>query len=106
MDVSYSYYYLQLNLQPERLVFQVHVRERRSFRSPYIFIPDLAYVTYSDSTVRVVTQDGRWLYKFKGIRVFQVHNRLEGYMTFMRDGPPGRRFPGEGKLLHDICSHH
>lgn len=75
------------------------LREKRSYRPPHITVPSDAIVTYTDFSVRVAR--GRvWLYKFRNIRVFQVFNRAEGYMTSYRSGPEGRQFPGFGRQIY------
>ena len=59
-----------------------------------VVVPQDATVTYKDSTV-MVGVEGFWIYKFAGVRVFQVHNEVEQHMVFYRTAN-GRDFPGYG----------
>lgn len=55
-------------------------------------------VRYADNTIAVVERKGETLYKFENIKVLQVYNRIEGYLTFLGDSSPrGRSFPGFGE---------
>ena len=74
------------------------IREKRfNFRVPCIKVPTDAAVSYEDSIVRVVRGNVS-LYKFPGIRVFQVFNRAERFLAFYGSAE-GRLFPGFGTLL-------
>ena len=73
------------------------IREKRfNFRVPCIKLSTNTAVSYEDSIVRVVRGNVS-LYKFPGIRVFQVFNRAEGYLAFYGSAG-GRLFPGFGML--------
>ena len=46
----------------------------------------------------IVEHKGRILHRFRGIKRLQVHNRIEGYLNFVRNSSPlGRTFPGYGE---------
>ena len=73
------------------------MRERRSFRAAWIRVKREGVVKYEDN-VLIVEREGRILYKFVNIRVLQVFNRIEGYLTFYSSSTPkGRNFPGYGE---------
>lgn len=57
-------------------------------------------VRYTDNTITVIERkSGEFLYKFENIKVLQVYNRIEGYITFPGSSSPrGRTFPGYGEL--------
>jgi len=72
------------------------VREKRfGFRVPCIKVPIGAAVSYEDNTIRVF-RGNEWLYKFRGIRVFQVYNRAAGFLLFSGSAG-GTVFRGYGK---------
>lgn len=74
-----------------------HIREKRSFRIPWIEVMNMGVVKYEDNTI-IVEQGGVVLYKFRNMRVLQVYNRIEGYLTFYGSSTPsGRTFPGYGE---------
>ena len=74
------------------------IREKRfGFRVACIKVPTDAAVSYENSIVRVV-RGSVSLYKFPGIRVFQVFNRAERFLAFYGSAG-GRLFPGFGTLL-------
>ena len=51
----------------------------------------------------VVEHKGRIIRRFRGIRKLQVHNRIEGYLNFIKSSSPsGRIFPGHGEPLHVV----
>ena len=89
-----------IRLQKE--MFQI--REKRSFRVPCITITSSSVVKYEQFTLTVVEQSGseaRNLYRFENIEVFQVYNRIEGFLTFHEStAPAGRTFRGYGKFMH------
>ena len=48
----------------------------------------------------IVEHKGRILRRFWGIKRLQVHNRIEGYLNFVRNSSPlGRTFPGYGESI-------
>lgn len=56
-------------------------------------------VEYEDYTL-LVERGEKVLYRFKNIRVLQVFNRIEGYLTFYGSSTPkGRNFPGHGEKM-------
>lgn len=74
-----------------------NIRGKRSFRVPWIKVTNSRVLKYQDNTL-IVEEDGKALYTFKNMRVLQVFNRIEGYLTFYGSStPPGRTFPGYGK---------
>jgi len=76
-------------------------REKRySFRLRCIKVPTDAAVSYEDNTIRVF-RGSVWLYKFPGIRVLQIFNRPERFLTFYGSAE-GRVFPGFGTLQSNI----
>ena len=67
-----------------------------------IEVAEEAFVAYEDSMVMVGV--GRaWLYKFRAVRVFQVHNEVEGHMMFQASAP-GRKFTGYGQHQYIIAT--
>ena len=73
------------------------MRERRSFRATWIRVKQEEVVKY-ENKVLTVEREGKILYKFLNIRVLQVFNRIEGYLTFYSSSTPqGRNFPGYGE---------
>ena len=56
------------------------------------------------SNMITVEHKGRILRRFRGIKRLQVHNRIEGYLNFVRDSSPlGRTFPGYGESRFLFC---
>ena len=77
---------------------RVFPRLRRSREVQRITVTRAGVVRYTDNTITVVERKGETLYKFENIKVLQVHNRIEGYLTFPGGSSPrGRSFPGFGK---------
>lgn len=75
------------------------MRERRSFQTAWIRVKREEVVKYEDN-VLIVKREGRILYKFLNIRVLQVYNRIEGYLTFYSSSMPRERnFPGYGEKI-------
>lgn len=86
---------------------QDHVfpRERRPQEMKQIIVTRTGVVRYSDNTITVVEQKGKTIYKFENIKVLQVFNRIEGYLTFPGGSSPrGRTFPGYGELFQNLSS--
>ena len=82
---------------PQENVF--HLRQERSFRVPWVKVNVARVLKYVDNTL-IVEEKGYPVYKFKGIKVLQVYNRIEGYLTFYGSSTPhGRTFPGYGEYL-------
>ena len=80
-----------MNHQEEML----KIREKCfGFRVPCIKVPTDAAVSYENSSVRVV-RGSMSLYRFPGIRIFQVSNRAERFLAFYGSAE-GRVFPGFG----------
>ena len=72
-------------------------REKRySVHLRYIKVPTDAAVSYEYNTVRVF-RGSVWLYTLPGIRVLQIFNRPERFLTF-NGSAEGRDFPGFGTL--------
>ena len=55
-----------------------------------------ASVVYEDGVVRVRVGEA-WVYRVGGVRVLQVYNDIEGYLTFY-GAANDRSFPGYGML--------
>ena len=73
------------------------MREKRSFQASWIRVTREGVVKYEDN-VLIVERGGKILYKFLNMRVLQVYNRIEGYLTFYSSSTPqGRNFPGYGE---------
>ena len=83
---------------------QDHVfpRESQSREVQHITVTRAGVVRYTDNTITVVERKGKTLYKFENIKVLQVYNRIEGYLTFPGGSSPrGRTFPGYGELFQN-----
>lgn len=70
-------------------------RARRQHHRTTVVVPQDVTVTYKDWTV-MVGVEGFWIYKFAGVRVFQVHNDVEQHMVFFKTANE-RDFPGYGR---------
>jgi len=60
-------------------------------------IPRGSEVKYKKNTIFVV-RDGKILNRFRRIRMMQVYNRIEGYLTYYHSAPSSRTLPGYGFL--------
>ena len=77
---------------------RVFPRVRRPREVERITVTRAGVVRYTDNTITVVDRKGETLYKFENIKVLQVYNRIEGYLTFSGGSSPhGRSFPGFGE---------
>lgn len=91
---------------------QDHVfpRVRQPREVQRITVTRAGVVRYADNTIAVVEREGKTLYKFENIKVLQVYNRIEGYLTFPGSSSPrGRSFPGYGELMASFklnCVHY
>lgn len=76
------------------------VRRRSHEAVKRITVTRAGVVRYTDNTITVVERSkGEILYKFENIKVLQVYNRIEDYLTFSGSSSPrGRSFPGHGEL--------
>ena len=80
-----------------------HIRDKRSFRVPWIRVTTGRVLKYEDNTL-IVEESGKVLYQYKSIQVLQVFNRIEGYLTFYgSSSPSGRAFPGYGEQPRDYA---
>ena len=74
-----------------------HLRQERSFRVPWVKVTVMQVIKYVHNTL-IIEEKAYAVHKFKGIKVFQVYNRIEGYLTFYGSSSPlGRKFPGYGE---------
>ena len=78
-------------------------REKQStIEARYITVTRAGVVLYRGNTI-VVEQEGKPPFKFNDVKVLQVYNRIEGYLTFFgSSSPPGRIFPGYGELFQKL----
>ena len=76
-----------------------HLTDKHSFHVPWERVTVAQVLKYVDNTL-IVEEKGNPVQKFKDIKVLQVYNRIEGYLTFYgSSNPHGRTFPGYGEYL-------
>lgn len=73
------------------------VRSKRYFTHRNIRVHSAATVMYENMVVKVGV-GSRLVYSCQGVRVLQVYNEIEGFLTFYGTAN-GRSFPGYGTLI-------